>query len=140
MPYISVTYISINSYLYTATEWPSISFTWVIVFSHIMSSSNIIAWKMKFFWTSESKRTYSLCFLHLVWTLTSRNIRSLNSALTALSSNASETSKIKISYFLTSSVLKSLYCNDLLCHNFSSSEISLQYFASELYIIIKPLY
>ena len=105
-----------------------------------MSSSNIIAWKIKFLWTSESKRIYNLYFSCLVWTLTSRKIYSLNSALTTLSFNASEASKIKTNHFLTSSILNSLNCSSLFYHNFSSPEVSLQYFTSELYVTVKPLY
>ena len=82
----------------------------------------------------------SLCFLYLVQTLTSRKICSLNSVLTVLSFNAFEISKIKTSCFLTSFILSSLYCSDLLYYNFSSLKIFLWYFASELYITIKPLY
>ena len=105
-----------------------------------MSSSNIIVWKMKFFWTLESKRAYSLYLLYLIWTLISRKICSLNSVLTILSLNASEAPEIKTNCFLTSSVLNSLYCSNLLYYNFSSSEVSLQYLTSKLYITIESLY
>ena len=105
-----------------------------------MSSSNIIAWEIKFLWASESRRVCSLCLLHLVWTSTSRKICFLDSVLTALSLNASEASEIRTSHFLTSSVLNSLYCSDFLCHNFSSSEISLWHLASKLYVTVEPLY
>ena len=105
-----------------------------------MSSSNIIAWKIKVSWTLKSRRAYSLYFLHLIWTLISRKIYSSDSVLTMLSPNASETSEIKTSHFLISSVLSSLYCSNLFYHNFSSLKVSLQHLAPKLYVTVESLY